>query len=177
MATARGTLDWKPLSEHLDWAAPPVAAVAGLVPDARVAQIDRNLADTEEFCQAYDVAVSAAANCVVVSGRRGDDSVMAGVIVLATHKADVNRTVRKELGMRKLSFANHQTTEELTGMSSGGITPVGLPGDWPILIDEAVVAAGPVVIGGGVRDSKILLDGADLAKLPNARVLDLKIPQ
>ena len=40
---------------------------------------------------------------------------------------------------------------QLTGAATtdvkGGITPVGLPDDWPILIDEAVVAAGPVVIG------------------------------
>ena len=60
-------------------------------------------------------------------------------------------------------------------MTQGGITPVGLPADWPILVDEAVAAAGPVVIGGGVRGSKLLLDGAELAKLPHARVLALTV--
>ncbi len=53
---------------------------------------------------------------------------------------------------------------------------VGLPVDWPILIDEAVVAAGPVVIGGGARGAKLLVDGAELAALPNARVLALALP-
>lgn len=175
MPTAEGTLDWQPLADHLDLVAEPVAAAAGLVPGARVAPIDATLADTAAFCQAYDVAAQASANCVVVYGRRGEQTTYAAVMVLATDRADVNRVVRKELGMRKLSFADQDTTQGLTGMTSGGITPVGLPSDWPILVDEAVVAAGPVVIGGGVRDSKILLDGAALAQLPNARALPLAI--
>lgn len=175
MPSAEGNLEWKPLAEHPGLVAPPVAAAASLVPGARVAEIDETLADTAAFCAAYDVALEASANCVVVFGRRGEDSVHAAVMVLATDKADVNKTVRKELGMRKMSFADQPTTEELTGMTQGGITPVGLPADWPILIDEAVVAAGPVVIGGGVRGAKILLDGADLAQLPGARVLPLSL--
>lgn len=175
MPSAEGTLDWKPLTEHSELVAAPVASAASLVPGGRVAEIDATLADTAAFCSAYDVAPEASANCVVVFGRRGEESVHAAVMVLATDKADVNRIVRKELGMRKMSFADQATTEQLTGMTQGGITPVGLPCDWPILVDEAVVAAGPVVIGGGVRGSKILLDGAALATLPNARVLKLTV--
>ena len=133
------------------------------------------LADTAAFCERYDVALEASANCVIVFGRRGEETVHAAVMVLAVDRADVNKTVRKARGMRKLSFADQATAEELTGMTQGGITPVGLPADWPILVDEAVVAAGPVVIGGGVRDSKILLDGAALASLPGARTLPLAI--
>ena len=175
MPSAEGNLTWEPLAERPDLVAGPVAAAAPLVPGARVAEIDATLADTAAFCEAYDVALEASANCVVVHGRRGDDSTYAAVMVLATDKADVNKTVRKELGMRKMSFADQPTVEELTGMSQGGITPVGLPEGWPILVDDAVVGAGPVVIGGGVRGSKILLDGAALADLPGARVLPLAI--
>lgn len=175
MPSAEGNLDWRPLVEHPELVAPPVAAAAPLVPGARVAEIDATLADTAAFCAAYDVALEASANCVVVFGRRGEESVHAAVMVLATDKADVNKTVRKELGMRKMSFADQPTVERLTGMTQGGITPVGLPEGWPILIDDAVVAAGPVVIGGGVRGSKILVDGAALAKLPGTRVLSLAI--
>lgn len=177
MPSAEGTLTWEPLAERLDIVAPPVAAAAALVPQARVAEIDPTLADTAAFCEAYDVAPEASANCVVVFGRRGEESTFAAVIVLATDRADVNKTVRKELGMRKMSFADQGTVERLTGMSQGGITPVGLPDGWPILIDEAVVAAGPVVIGGGVRHSKLLVDGASLAELPGATALPLTIPE
>jgi prolyl-tRNA editing enzyme YbaK/EbsC (Cys-tRNA(Pro) deacylase) len=57
-------------------------------------------------------------------------------------------------------------------MEYGGITPIGLPPDWPILIDAAVVAKPLVVVGSGVRRSKIVLPGAALADLPGADVVD-----
>ncbi|HOI04088.1 MAG TPA: YbaK/EbsC family protein, partial [Dermatophilaceae bacterium] len=78
---------------------------------------------------------------------------------------------------RKLSFMGSEEAQEATGMIQGGITPVGLPSDWLILVDSAVVAAGPVVIGGGVRGAKLLLHGGDLAALPGAVVLDLAVPR
>lgn len=176
MPSAEGNLTWTPLSEATDLVAPVVAQAAELAPGARVAPIDPGLADTAAFCEAYDVAPEASANCVVVLGRRGERETRAAVIVLATDRADINKVVRKELDARKVSFADQADTEQRTGMTSGGITPLGLPDDWRILIDEAVVAAGPVVIGGGVRGAKILIDGAELAALPGATVLPLTLP-
>ena len=56
-------------------------------------------------------------------------------------------------------------------MEYGGITPVGLPADWPVLVDEAVAKTGSVVIGSGIRGSKLRLPGPLLAALPAAQVL------
>lgn len=178
MSSARGTLEWTPLADGLDLVAPPVAeaARAGHVPGAEVVGIDADLADTAAFCEAYAVTPEASANCVVVEGRRGERTTMAAVMVLATDRADVNRTVRKHLGVRRISFADQTATESAPGMTSGGITPVGLPADWPILVDERVAAAEAVVIGGGVRGAKLLVPGAELAALPGAEVLDLVVP-
>ena len=150
-----------------DLLAPPVAAVIGAVEGALVAPIDASLADTASFCEAYDVSPAASANCVIVA---------AAVMVLATHRADVNGIVRRHLGARKISFAPHEDAVGLTGMEFGGITPVGLPGGWPILVDEAVGAAGEVVVGSGLRRSKLLLTGADLLTLPGAEQLHLANP-
>ncbi|AKT51570.1 YbaK/EbsC family protein [Arsenicicoccus sp. oral taxon 190] len=177
MPSAEGNLTWLPLTDHGDLVAPPVAAAAPLVPGARVAPIDPHLADTATFCETYAVAPDASANCVVVAGRRGETVVHAAVMVLATDRADINKVVRKELGVRKVSFAAQDEAEALTGMIQGGITPIGLPEDWVILVDDAVVAAGPVVVGGGVRGAKILVDGASLASLPGARALPLALPR
>ncbi|HRW18683.1 MAG TPA: YbaK/EbsC family protein [Dermatophilaceae bacterium] len=177
MPSARGSLDWHPLVDHLDLVAPPVAAAAQLVPTAEVATIDAELADTAAFCAAYDVAVEASANCVVVEGRRGDRVARAAVLVLASDRADVNGVVRRHLDVRKISFMPQDAAQQQTGMTQGGITPIGLPADWAILVDEAVVAAGPVVVGGGVRGAKILLDGAALAGLPGAETLALALPR
>ena len=140
---------------------------------AEVAPIDATHADTEAFCTAYDVAPQASANCVVVAGKRAGETAYAAVMVLATDRADINGVVRRHLGVRKISFAPHDDAVSLTGMEFGGITPIGLPADWPVLVDSAVAAAGPVVIGSGVRRSKILVDGEALAQLPTAEVLDL----
>ncbi|MGN6753312.1 MAG: YbaK/EbsC family protein [Intrasporangium sp.] len=175
MASAEGNLTWLPAADHPELVAPPVSAALALVPYTRVAEIDASLADTAAFCEAYDVALEASANCVVVEARRGEVTTLAAVMVLATDRADINRVVRKHLGARKISFADQAKAEELTGMQQGGITPVGLPDGWPILVDEHVAAAGRVVIGAGIRGAKLLLDGADLAKLPGAEVIALTI--
>ena len=173
MPSARGTLPWSPAASLPELLAPPVAAATGGVPGAMVAPIDAPLADTASFCAAYGVPPAASANCVVVAGRRGDVTTYAAVMVLATHRADVNGIVRRHLGARKISFAPHEDAVGLTGMEFGGITPVGLPDGWPILVDEAVVAAGEVVVGSGLRRSKLLLTGADLLALPGAEQLHL----
>jgi prolyl-tRNA editing enzyme YbaK/EbsC (Cys-tRNA(Pro) deacylase) len=173
MPSARGTLPWSPAASLPELLAPPVAAAIGGVGGALVAPIDATLADTAAFCTAYDVSPAASANCVVVAGRRGDVTTYAAVMVLATHRADVNGVVRRHLGARKISFAPHEDAVGLTGMEFGGITPVGLPDGWPILVDEAVVEAGEVVVGSGLRRSKLLLTGADLLALPGAEQLHL----
>lgn len=168
MPSARGTLDWSTAASRHDLLAESVATALVSVPGALVAPIDPEVADTAAFCAAHDVSLGASANCVVVTGRRGDVSTHAAVMVLATDRADINTVVRKHLGARKISFASMSDAVGLTGMEFGGITPVGLPSGWPVLVDSAVVAAGEVVIGSGLRRSKLLLDGAALLGLPGA---------
>ena len=169
-----GTLDWQPAAEHPGLLAPPVAtAVALLGLDCRVAPIDPKLADTAAFCAAYAVPLELSANCVVVAGRRAETTTMAACMVLATDRADVNKTVRLHLGVRKISFAPMADAVAQTGMEYGGITPVGLPAGWPVLVDEAAARPDWVVIGSGIRGSKILLPGPALGTLPSAQVLAL----
>ncbi len=167
-----------PALERTDLLAPPVAAaltdLAGKLPAdlIGVAEIDPELADTAAFCERYGVALSESANCVVVAGRRDGQTRMAACMVLATTRADVNGLVKRELDVRKASFAAIDAAVELTGMEYGGITPIGLPADWPLFIDEGVAKAARVVIGSGVRRSKLTLPGAAVASLPGAVVLD-----
>ena len=139
---------------------------------AQVAEIDADLADTAAFCAAYDVPLGASANCVVVAGKRGEDLRYAACVVLATTRADVNGLVRKRLDARKASFAPREQTVDATGMEFGGITPVGLPAGWPVLVDAAVTTAGLIVVGSGLRRSKLVLPGELLGALPGAEVLE-----
>ncbi len=169
-----GLLDLHPAAGRPDLLAEPVAASVAAHPalDVRVAEIDPGLADTAAFCERYQVPLEASANCVVVAGRRSGDTRYAACVVLATTRADVNGVVRRRLDARKASFAPMDDAVALTGMEYGGITPLGLPGGWLLLVDAAVDAAPVVVVGSGVRRSKIVLPGAALAALPGAEVVD-----
>jgi prolyl-tRNA editing enzyme YbaK/EbsC (Cys-tRNA(Pro) deacylase) len=171
-----GTLDWQAAVDHPELLAEPVAAtIAQRDIECFVAPIDPELADTAAFCQAYEVPLEVSANCVVVAGRRGDAVTMAACLVLATDRADINKVVRKHLDVRKISFADMEVAVSTTGMEYGGITPLGLPADWPVLVDDRVAAQPWNVIGSGIRGSKILCTGATAAQLPAARSLALAL--
>ncbi|MEC3975382.1 YbaK/EbsC family protein [Amycolatopsis sp. H20-H5] len=173
--TIAGSLDVVPAPTRTDLLADPVVkALAALAdPDAvGVAEIDPDLADTAAFCEAYGSPLTASANCVIVAGKRAGEVRFAAALVLATTRADVNGLIKRRLDVRKASFAPMDEAVEITGMAYGGITPVGLPADWPILIDQAVADAPELVIGSGVRGSKLLISGAALASLPGAEVIE-----
>jgi prolyl-tRNA editing enzyme YbaK/EbsC (Cys-tRNA(Pro) deacylase) len=116
---------------------------------------DPELADTARFCEAYGYAMEDSANTIVVVGK-SEPPVHAACVVLATTRLDVNKMVRKRLGVRKASFAGGDETERLTGMTIGGVTPFGLPGDLPLWIDSRVMERDRIVLGGGGRDRKVL---------------------
>ncbi|MEO6702449.1 MAG: YbaK/EbsC family protein [Jatrophihabitantaceae bacterium] len=165
----------------LDWQRPTAELTAAPVwqfldgwthaDQLQVAPIDPELADTAAFCQRYQVPMAASANCVVIAGKRAGELRYAAAIVLAVDRADVNGALRRLLDVRKASFAPMDDAVASTGMEYGGITPVGLPAGWPIFIAGQVAAAGQVVIGSGLRRSKLRIDGGLLAELPNAQVV------
>ncbi|SEO79937.1 YbaK/EbsC family protein [Trujillonella endophytica] len=168
-----GSLTWLPATEHPHLLGAPVAAaLPALGGAAWVAEIDDDLADTAAFTEAYDVPLEASANCVVVAARRAGQTTLAACLVPSTTRADVNGLVRRHLGARKASFAPQDVAVAESGMAYGGITPVGLPEGWPILVDAAVAGAGLVVVGSGIRGSKLAVPGEVLAGLPGAEVLD-----
>lgn len=170
-----GKLDFSPAEDNLKLVGKPTQTsitelgLSGIL----VAEIDPAASDTAAFCERYDIGLDVSANCVVVQAKRGERVWYAAVVVLATTRADINGVVRKELGAKKLSFSPMDLAVEHSGMEFGGINPIGLPTDWPILVDNKVAALGKAIIGSGVRQSKLLVSGALLASLPGAKVLDL----
>jgi prolyl-tRNA editing enzyme YbaK/EbsC (Cys-tRNA(Pro) deacylase) len=172
-----GTLDWAPALDRRDLlAAPVVTALTALPADEAatvlVAPIDPALADTAAFCDAYDVGLDVSANCVVLSAKRGGASRRAACVVLATTRADVNGAARRALDARKASFAPMDVAVAESGMEHGGITPLGVPAGWPLLVDAAVAVADRVIIGSGLRRSKLALPGRLVAGLPGATVVE-----
>ncbi|HTW18138.1 MAG TPA: YbaK/EbsC family protein [Nocardioides sp.] len=170
-----GGLTSLPVLDHLHLLAPPVAAA--LKPwehtgEIAVVAIDPDLADTAAMSAAYDLPLDTGANCVVVAGRRDGTERVAACVVRADTRADVNTLVKRTLDVRKCSFLSMDRAVEESGMEYGGITPVGLPGEWRVLVDSRVLDIEVAVLGSGVRRSKLLVPGRLLARLPGAEVVD-----
>ncbi|WP_320777460.1 YbaK/EbsC family protein [Streptomyces sp. CRN 30] len=168
-----------PAPDCLDELTAPVAAAirdwTGSVPAEQLVYVDTDpqWADTAVFVQHYGrELLEQSANCVVVAGRRGGETTPAACLVLSTARVDVNGVVRRHLGARKVSFAPMDTATGETGMEYGGVTPIGLPGAWPLLVDSAVVDLPYVLVGSGRRRGKLLVPGKAFTELPNAAVLD-----
>ena len=145
---------------------------AGWLDEVGVVEIDPAVSGTTATQQEFGVESEALANCVVVGGKREGTERVAACVVLACTRADVNGAVRRYLDVRKASFLPMERAVDLTGMEYGGITPIGLPAGWPVLVDRRVAETAVVLIGSGVRRSKILLPGALLGRLPQAEVID-----
>jgi len=170
-------LELRPALDAPELVAEPVAKALAALPaelssQIEAAPIDPSLSDTAAFCEAYDVGLDASANCIIVVGRRGDVTTYAACIVLATTRADVNGTVRRLLDAKKASFAPMDEAVSLTGMEYGGITPIGLPTDWRVLVDARVRDVPEAIVGAGLRAAKISLPGPVLCALPGVEVVD-----
>lgn len=132
---------------------------------------DPDLADTAQFCEAYDIPLEKSANAIMVASRKPEGH-HAVCVVLAHTKLDVNGTVRKKLGVRKVSFAPPELTRDLTGQEIGGVTIFGLPEQIPVWLDSRVMDCDWVIVGAGSRSAKIKLDPAQLAELPGFEVVE-----
>ncbi|OIJ88581.1 YbaK/EbsC family protein [Streptomyces colonosanans] len=148
---------------------------SGSVPADQIVYVDTEpeWADTAVFLEHYGSdLLDRSANCVVVAGKRGSEATLAACVVLSGTRVDVNGVVRRQLGARKASFAPMEVATGETGMEYGGITPIGLPGAWPVLVDSAVVDLPYVLVGSGRRRGKLLVPGKAFAELGNAVVLE-----
>ena len=175
-------IGWQPALERTDLLAAPVAAalraLEGSSPDgarlthqAQAVPIDPRYSDTDVLNARYSLCPEATGNCVLVAGKRTGEERIAACVVRATDLADVNHVVKRRIDVRKASFLPVERAVELSLMEYGGITPVGLPEDWRLFIDGAVAERATVLIGSGLRHSKLLVPGSLLAALPGAEVI------
>jgi prolyl-tRNA editing enzyme YbaK/EbsC (Cys-tRNA(Pro) deacylase) len=154
---------------ELDARVAAALAATGLAYEA--IDCDPALADTETFCAHYGYSLAHSANTIVVKSKTGEERFVA-CVVLATARLDVNRTVRKRLGARKVSFASAEETERLTGMTLGGVTALALPETLPLWVDAAIMGLDRVILGGGNRSSKLIVPPAVFEALANAEVVE-----
>jgi prolyl-tRNA editing enzyme YbaK/EbsC (Cys-tRNA(Pro) deacylase) len=139
--------------------------------DYEAIRIDPAYAATADFCAEYGYGMEESANCIVVATKTGERR-YAACLVQATRRLDVNGTVRKRLGARKVSFAPPEDTVELTGQLPNGVTALALPEGLPLWIDAGVMGHDRVIIGGGSLSLKLYVPPVALAALPGAEVVE-----
>lgn len=170
-----GTFNFVSAKESPSLVAEPVLEALSTVPGGEtvgVCEIDPAFSDTVNFCEHYHITPDQAANCVIVEAKRGEERQLVACVVLASTRADVNGKVCEVLGMKKASFAPMERAVAESGMEFGAITPIGLPARWPIIVDRAVAESAYVIVGSGIRSTKLAVTGAFLATLRGAQVVD-----
>lgn len=138
--------------------------------DYEIMDCDPELADTAQFCEAYGIPPEQSANAILVASRKPEGH-NAMCVVLAHTRLDVNGTVRRKLGVRKVSFASGDLTKELTGQTIGGVTIFGLPSGLDVWLDSRVMDCDWVIVGAGSRSAKIKLDPSQLAGIDGFEVV------
>lgn len=148
-----------------------LAALDGTGVPYEVVECHPDYADTFPFSEKYGYPVAMSANTIIVASKQEPKQYVA-CVVLATTRVDANNTAKRWMGVLKVSFAGPEETAALTGMMIGGVTPLALPPDVPLLVDPAVLQKDEVIIGGGSRSMKIKVSPKVFEQLPNTHVVD-----
>ncbi|HSW87422.1 MAG TPA: YbaK/EbsC family protein [Rhabdochlamydiaceae bacterium] len=171
-------MKFEPAIDRTDLVSPSVTTILknwqGSTPvqEIQVAEIDPAFAGGNDFCMHYGISTDEGANCVIVEGSRGSSITIAACVAPVNYRIDFNGVVRKALNARRVSLASLDKVLELTGMEYGSITPIGLPLEWIILLDQRVLLPPHIVIGSGRLKAKLRLPPKALAELPSARVIE-----
>jgi prolyl-tRNA editing enzyme YbaK/EbsC (Cys-tRNA(Pro) deacylase) len=147
-----------------------VTVLDALGVEYEIIECDPDFADTAAFCEKYGYPVDNCGNAIVVASKR-EPVQFATCIVKGTSRLDVNKTVRKLMGVPKASFASPEQTVELTGMMIGGVTPFALPPDLPIYADDKLMALDYVILGSGSRSSKVKIVPQVFDVLTNTQII------
>ena len=138
--------------------------------------IDPQYGDTADFCAQYGYDLPHSANTIIVASKRGA-AAFSACIVRASDRLDVNRRVRRLMGVSRASFASAEETMELTGMMIGGVTALALPDGLPLYAGERLLEMDYIILGAGSRSGKVKMPPQELSKLPGLEfVEELSLP-
>ena len=161
----------QPINSPDDAATKVLAALQSLGIEHEVMDCDPELADTAVFCEHYNIPPEVSANVIIAAGK-SDPRQYAACVLLATTRLDVNKCVRKKLGVKKCSLPQRSETKALTSMEIGGVTALGLPDDLPLWVDSRVMKCDYIILGGGSRSIKIKISPAVFELTPNTEIVE-----
>ena len=74
------------------------------------------------------------------------------------------KALRQHFGRSRLTMADRDDVQSITGYPIGAVAPFGIPRELPVLVDKSVLAQAEVSMGSGVRGTGIILQRADLMR-------------
>ena len=128
--------------------------------------------DTQNFCDHYGFDIEDSCNAILIKAKKPKEF-YAMFCVLGSTRLDVNQKAKIAMGAKRVSFASREEAELVTNQIYGGISPLGLPDNMKIFVDQNVMNREKLFIGAGNRVSKFFLSPKLLVELTNAKVLDL----
>jgi len=140
--------------------------------EIKVAEIDPALCGGNELFAHYNLDPLEGANCLVVEAKRGDNKTLCACLAPVGFKMDLGGVLRKHVNARIVSMAPLDFVLEATQMEHGSVTPVGLPPEWRIFIDANLKDTKRLIVGGGLKKSKLQLPLTALLELPQAELLE-----
>ena len=82
-----------------------------------VMSCDPKLSDTAIFCKEYGINLNDSVNTIIIKTKTGKLKYVACAL-LASTRLDMNKTIKKKLEVRKVSFADALETTKLTDRTS-----------------------------------------------------------
>lgn len=84
------------------------------------------------------------------------------------------KLLAKELGVKKARMATHEQAESLTGLLTGGISPLALVSrGFRVYVDASAIGCQTIAVSAGQRGANVELAPSDLIALTRARTATL----
>ncbi len=131
---------------------------------------DADTSTSELAAQAVGVTVGQIAKTLCFLG----DGQPFLVVTVGDRKIDTKK-LGKQVGAKKVRFADAQTAYEATGFPPGGVCPFALKSAVPVYLDDSLFEYDIVYSAAGTANSALPIAPARLQEITGARLVDASI--
>jgi Cys-tRNA(Pro)/Cys-tRNA(Cys) deacylase len=103
---------------------------------------------------------------------RGDHS--GPMLILAPAGTEVDlRALARHSGDKRVEMVSQREVLGLTGYVRGAVTPLGIPRNYPVFIEETAVLWETIGISAGAKGMELTLNPVDLIRITSASLVDI----
>ena len=95
------------------------------------------------------------------------------LLVTCGDKKVNSKLLAKEVGCKKIRFADSQIVQEMTGFLPGGVSPVGLLNALPVYVDQSLYEYDVVYAAAGTANSALPVSPERLQAITAARIINV----